>query len=134
MNLNWSLNQLDVKNVFLNGDLEEEVFMSLPPGFKERLGSDKVYRLRKFLYGLKQSPSAWFERFGKAVISYGFHQSQANHTMFYKHSKEGKVAILIVYVDDIILTSDDVVELERLKRKLANDFKIKDLGMLKYFL
>ena len=63
---------MDVKNAFLNGDLEYEVFMSLPPGFEEMLGSDKVCRLRKSLYGLKQSLRAWFERFGKAVISYGF--------------------------------------------------------------
>lgn len=67
INSNWPLHQLDVKNAFLNGDLEEEVFMSLPPGFEERLGLDKVCRLRKSLYGLKQSLRAWFERFGRAI-------------------------------------------------------------------
>jgi len=134
VSLNWPLHQLDVKNAFLNGDLEEEVFMSLPPGFEEHLGDGKVCRLRKSLYGLKQSPRAWFERFGKAVKGHGYTQSQADHTMFYKHSKEGKIAILIVYVDDIILTGDDLDELKRLKNVLANDFEIKDLGTLKYFL
>lgn len=67
INSNWPLHQLDVKNAFLNGDLEEEVFMRLPPGFEERLGLDKVCRLRKSLYGLKQSLRAWFERFGGAI-------------------------------------------------------------------
>ncbi|KAL5777605.1 hypothetical protein ACOSP7_010531 [Xanthoceras sorbifolium] len=134
VNFNWPLHQLDVKNAFLNGDLEEEVFMSLPPGFEERLGPDKVCKLRKSLYGLKQSPRAWFERFGNVVKTCGYSQSQADHTMFYKHSKEGKIAILIVYVDDIVLTGDDTEELEKLKRKLAAAFEIKDLGPLKYFL
>jgi hypothetical protein len=130
VNSNWPLHQLDVKNAFLNGDLEEEVFMSRPPGFEERLGVDKVCRL----YGLKQTPRAWFERFGRAVRRHGYCQSQADHTMFYKHSKEGKIAILIVYVDDIILTGDDSAELKKLKERLADEFKIKDLGALKYFL
>ena len=134
VNSNWPLHQLDVKNAFLNGDLEEEVFMSLPPGFEERLGVDKVCRLRKSLYGLKQSPRAWFERFGRAVRRHGYCQSQADHTMFYKHSKEGKIAILIVYVDDIILTGDDSAELKKLKERLVDEFEIKDLGALKYFL
>ncbi|KAL9447690.1 hypothetical protein AB3S75_015212 [Citrus x aurantiifolia] len=108
--------------------------MSLPPGFEKSLGSDKVCRLIKSLYGLKQSPRAWFERFGKAVISYGFLQSQGGHTIFYKHSKDGKIAILIVYVDDIILTGDDETELAALKQRLAKKFQTKDLGVLKYFL
>ncbi|RVW92973.1 Retrovirus-related Pol polyprotein from transposon RE1 [Vitis vinifera] len=134
VNSNWPLHQLDVKNVFLNGDLEEEVFMSPPPSFEESFGVGKVCKLKKSLYGLKQSPKAWFERFGKVIKHYGYTQSQADHTMFYKHSNEGKVVILIVYVDDIVLTGDDCNELEKLKGKLAEEFEIKDLEALKYFL
>ena len=107
VNLNWPLYQLDVKNAFLNGDLDEEVFMRLPPGFETKFGAEKVCKLKKSLYGLKQSPRAWFERFGKAVKRLGYDQSQADHTMFYRHSKEGKITVLIIYVDDIILTGSD---------------------------
>lgn len=99
---------MDVKNAFFNGDLEEEVFMSLPPGSEKKFGQDKVCILKKSLYGLKQSPRAWFEHFGRAVKGYGYCQSQADHTMFFKHTKKGKRAVLIVYVDDRILTGDDV--------------------------
>ena len=134
INANWPLYQLDVKNAFLNGDLEEEVFMSLPPGFVDKYGVGKVCKLKKSLYGLKQSPRAWFERFSKVVKKFGFLQSQADHTLFYRHSKEGKVAILIVYVDDIILIGDDCGGLENSKKFLAKEFEIKDLGNLKYFL
>ena len=133
-NCNWPLHQLDVKNAFLNGELEEEVFMSLPPGFEEELGRNKVCRLKKSLYGLKQSPRAWFERFGTVVKGLGYIQSQADHTLFYKHSTNNKIAILIVYVDDIILTGDDSLELKNLREKLAKAFDIKELGPLKYFL
>ena len=70
----------------------------------------------------------------EAIKSYGFSQSQANHTMFFKHSKESKITILIVYVNDIILTGDDSNELEKLKKDIVCDFEIKDLGALKYFL
>ncbi|RVW25031.1 Retrovirus-related Pol polyprotein from transposon TNT 1-94 [Vitis vinifera] len=108
--------------------------MSPPSGFEESFGVRKVCKLKKSLYGLKRSPRAWFERFGKVIKHYGYTQSQADHTMFYKHSNEGKVAILIVYVDDIVLTGDDCNELEKLKGKLVEEFEIKDLGALKYFL
>ena len=133
-NRDWPLHQLDVKNAFLNGELKEEVFMDLPPGFEKRFGEDKVCRLKKSLYGLKQSPRAWFERFGKVIKKYGYTQSQADHTIFYKHSETGKLTILIVYVDDIILTGDDAREIETLKGRLATEFEIKNLGAVKYFL
>ena len=71
-------------------------------------------------YGLKQSPRAWFDRFAKVIKLQGYVQSQADHTMFYKHLSERRVAVLIVYVDDIILTRDDVVELDRLKESLGS--------------
>ncbi|EXB88426.1 Retrovirus-related Pol polyprotein from transposon TNT 1-94 [Morus notabilis] len=125
-NLDWSLQQLDVKNAFLNGDLEEEVYMEMPPGFEDK--GDQVCKLKKSLYGLKQSPRAWFDQFTK-----GYKQAGGDHTLFYQH-KNDKTAILIVYVDDIILTGDDLEEWERLKRKLAKEFEIKDLGSLRYFL
>ena len=75
VNFDWPLHQLDVKNAFLNGDLKEEVYMSLPPGFEKKLGPSKVCRLKRSLYGLKQSPRAWFECFGKIVKNCGYCQS-----------------------------------------------------------
>ena len=133
-NLDWPLHQLDVKNAFLNGNLEEEVYMDIPTGMKMTWNSNQVCRLRKSLYGLKQSPRAWFERFTEAVKGYGFSQCQADHTLFVKHSPEGKLAIIIVYVDDIILTGDHEEEIDSLKVSLTKEFEIKDLGNLKYFL
>ena len=133
-NLDWPLHQLDVKNAFLNGDLEEEVYMEVPPGLESYSKTSKVCRLKKSLYGLKQSPRAWFERFTRAVKQYGYLQCQADHTLYVKHSPGGKITILIVYVDDIILTGDYDEEIQRLKKVLAKEFEIKDLGSLKYFL
>ncbi|CAN1319888.1 Retrovirus-related Pol polyprotein from transposon TNT 1-94 [Linum perenne] len=134
VNMNWSLHQLDVKNAFLNGVLDEEVFMTLPPGYEEVMGSGKVCRLKKSLYGLKQSPRAWFERFGAAVKQFGFSQSQADHTLFISHLPNNKIVILIVYVDDIIVTGNDEAGIKEIKMKLATEFEIKDLGVLRYFL
>ncbi|RVW26375.1 Retrovirus-related Pol polyprotein from transposon TNT 1-94 [Vitis vinifera] len=133
-NLDWSLHQLDVKNAFLNGDLEEEVYMDIPAGLETTSNFNKVYRLRKSLYGLKQSPRAWFERFTKVVKGYGSVQCQSDHTLFVKHFPEGKLAIIIVYVDDIILTGDHEEKIDLLKKLLTKEFEIKDLGNLKYFL
>ncbi|KAK5825993.1 hypothetical protein PVK06_020890 [Gossypium arboreum] len=133
VNLDWSLQQLDMKNAFLNGKLEEEVYMDPPPGFEEKFRT-RVCKLKKSLYGLKQSPQAWFERFTQVVKKQGYSQGQADHTMFYRHSQKGRIVVIIVYVDDIILTGDDVDEIRRLKEHLALEFEIKDLGPLKYFL
>lgn len=80
--------------------------MSLPLGFEEKLGSNRDYRLKP-LYGLR-------------LQEHGL-KSQVDHSMFYEHSKEGNIANLIVYVDDMILTRDDIEELKRLKKRLAND-------------
>lgn len=134
VNLDWALHQLDFKNAFLNGDSEEEVYMEIPSGLETRSNINKVCKLKKSLYGLKQSPQAWFDRFTKAVKRNGFSQCQSDHTLFVKHSLEGKVAIIIVYVDDIILTGDHEEELCKLKNFLAKEFELKNLGNLKYFL
>uniref|UniRef100_A0A803QI12 Uncharacterized protein n=1 Tax=Cannabis sativa TaxID=3483 RepID=A0A803QI12_CANSA len=133
-NKDWPLHQLDVKNAFLNGDLEEEVYMDIPPGFENSSNQNKVCKLKKSLYGLKQSPRAWFGRFTKAIIQNGYTQCQADHTLFVKFSSDKRIAILIVYVDDIILTGDYKEEMERLKEFLSKEFEIKDLRYLRYFL
>ncbi|PNX73271.1 pentatricopeptide repeat-containing protein mitochondrial-like [Trifolium pratense] len=132
-NLDWPLHQLDVKNAFLNGNLKEEVYMDVSPGFEDKFGSN-VCKLNKSLYGLKQSPRAWFEKFTQSMKKQGYIQGQADHTLFTKFSKDGKIVVLIVYVDDIVLTRNDIVEMGRVKKKLAIDFEIKDLGSMRYFL
>lgn len=133
-NLDWPLHQLDIKNAFLNGDLEEEVYMQIPPGLESSSTANMVCRLRKSLYGLKQSPRAWFDRLTRVVNKDGFNQCQSDHTMFVKHSMEGKVALFIVYVDDIVITGNDYDQIDHLKGLLATEFEVKDLGQLKYFL
>jgi hypothetical protein len=70
-NLGWNLHQLDVKNAFLHGDLQEEISMHIPPGFKTNQTKNKVLRLCRSLYGLKQSPRSWFDRFRKSVLHIG---------------------------------------------------------------
>ncbi|PRQ43270.1 putative RNA-directed DNA polymerase [Rosa chinensis] len=132
-NLNWPLRQFDVKNAFLHGELTEEVYMSLPPGYVAASPGDFVCKLRKSLYGLKQSPRAWFGRFSQFMRKVGYKQSNSDHTLFLKH-QQGKVTALIIYVDDMVITGNDTVEMDRLQRQLASEFEMKDLGELKYFL
>ncbi|RVX18786.1 Retrovirus-related Pol polyprotein from transposon TNT 1-94 [Vitis vinifera] len=121
------LQQLDIKNAFLNGDLEEEVYMEIPPGFRRSMAKNQVCKLQKSLYGLKQSPQAWFDRFTKTVLKLGYKQGQADHTLFVKKSHAGKMVILIVYVDDIILSGNDMEELQNLKKYLSKSLKLKTL-------
>ena len=100
-NFDWPLQQFDVKNAFLQGKLSKEVYMDLPPRCmaSEKQGQ-KVCRLKKSLYGLKQSLRAWFRRFTKSMRDIGDHQSNSDHTLFLK-KQHGKIIALIVYVDDI---------------------------------
>lgn len=123
-----------MKNAFLNSDLEDKIYIEIPSGFEMFNNSNKVYRLRKSLYGLKQSLKAWFESFTRAVKEHGYIQRHAGHILFTRQSKEGKIAILIVYVDDIIITRDYLKEMSILKKVLTKEFEAKDLDNLKYFL
>ncbi|CAN6566752.1 unnamed protein product [Malus baccata var. baccata] len=125
--------KFDVKNDFLHGDLEEEVYMDLPPGYETPNEAEKVCRLQKALYGLKQSPMAWFGRFTEAMKKYGYRPRNADHTLLIK-CMEGKVALLIIYVDDMVVIGDDTEEIKRLQGYLLSNFEMKDLGGLKYFL
>ncbi|KAK0585152.1 hypothetical protein LWI29_024002 [Acer saccharum] len=105
--------------------------MELPPGSESQTG--KVCKLKRALYGLKQSPRAWFGRFSTSMRRFGYHQSNSDHTLFFKR-KGDKITILIVYVDDMIVTGNDDLEMTALQGYLATEFEMKDLGLLRYFL
>ena len=129
-NLDWKILKLDIKNAFLNRELEDELFMDTPPCFEDAYGIDTAFKLKNSLCGLKQSPRAWFDRFSKAVKKHGYTQAQCDHTLF-KKSEDEKILVLLVYVGDILLTRDDTTEGERMKKVLAKEFEIKDLGPMK---
>ena len=134
VNLDWPLHQFDVKNAFLHGNLQEEVYMQLPPGCRLQVEESKqVCRLQKSLYGLKQSPRSWFGRFTSSMKAFGYRQSHSDHTLFIKHSR-GKLTALIIYVDDMIVTGNNDAEMKALQSYLSHEFEMKDLGPLKYFL
>ncbi|CAL2278326.1 unnamed protein product [Prunus armeniaca] len=132
-NRDWPLLQFDVKNAFLHGDLKEEIYMDLPPSIPVTSKEGVVCKLRKFLYGLKQSPRAWFGRFTASMKKFGYVQSNLDHTLFLKRRK-GKLIALIIYVDDMIVTGDDQAEMQNLQKYLASEFEMKSLGDLKYFI
>ena len=132
-NRDWPLLQFDVKNAFLHGDLKEEIYMYLPPGIPVTSKEGVVCKLRKSLYGLKQSPRAWFGRFAASMKKFGYVQSNSDHTLFLKRHK-GKLTALIIYIDDMIVTGDDQAEMQNLQKYLASEFEMKSLGDLKYFL
>ena len=107
--------------------------MDLPPGcLVLEKQSQKVCRLKKSLYGLKQSPRAWFGRFTKSMRAFGYHQSNSNHTLFIK-KHHGKITTLVVYEDDVVATRNDLEERKVLQSYLSKEFEIKDLVSLKYF-
>ncbi|KAK8921141.1 hypothetical protein KSP39_PZI020747 [Platanthera zijinensis] len=106
--------------------------MHQPPGF-ETTGESRVCLLRKSIYGLKQSPRAWFKKFSKAVRDVGFKRSSTDFSLFTRHQSTGTV-ILLVYVDDILIAGDDTIGIQKIKQHLNSFFHTKDLGGLRYFL
>jgi histone deacetylase 1/2 len=104
MSRGWCLRQLDVQNAFLHGVLEEEVYMRQPPGFEDLSKPYHVCKLDKALYGLKQAPRAWYARLSTKLIGLGFKASKSDTSLFI-YSKNGVTIFMLIYVDDIIVTS-----------------------------
>ncbi|CAL2253822.1 unnamed protein product [Prunus armeniaca] len=130
----WKLWQLDVKSSFLNGVLEEEVYVDQPDGFVVEEAEDKVYRLRKALYGLKQAPRAWYSEIDTYLIHCGFHRSSSEATL-YVRNKEGIGALIVsIYVDDIVYTGSSTRMMEEFKTEMMCKYEMSDLGLLHHFL
>ncbi|KAM7485260.1 hypothetical protein LguiA_001269 [Lonicera macranthoides] len=129
----WSLNHMDVNNAFLHGDLHEEIYMSPPPGLRRQGEEHLVCRLHKSLYGLKQASRQWFAKFTEAIHAAGYTQSRADYSLFTRQRGQS-FTVLLIYVDDIIITGNDPQSIEETKKYLHGKFRIKDLGNLKYFL
>ncbi|PNX67023.1 copia protein, partial [Trifolium pratense] len=129
----WCLHQLDVKNAFLHGNLDETVYMHQPPGFRDPQYPEHVCLLKKSLYGLKQAPRAWYQRFTDYVAKLGFSHSISDHSLFiYHHGND--TAYILLYVDDIILTASSDALRDSIMSQLSIEFAMKDLGPLSYFL
>ena len=134
VNLAWPVQQFDVKNIFLRGDPSEEIYIDLPPRCSGPKGlNQKVCKLKKSLYGLKQSPREWFEKFTKIMSFFCYNQSNLDHTLFIKKG-QGKIIVLIIYMDDMIVTGNDEEEREAFQKYLSREFEMNDLRALKYFL
>jgi hypothetical protein len=128
----WFMHQMDVKSAFLNGYLEEEVYVRQPPGYEIDKNRDKVYKLRKDLYGLKQTSRVWYSRIDEYLISVGFSRSPSEPTLYTKVNYRGKILIVCLYVDDLIFTGD--LSVDDFKNAMKTEFEMTDLGLMKYFL
>uniref|UniRef100_A0A2N9IR27 Reverse transcriptase Ty1/copia-type domain-containing protein n=1 Tax=Fagus sylvatica TaxID=28930 RepID=A0A2N9IR27_FAGSY len=133
ISVGWSIRQIDIQNAFLHGHLSKDVFMAQPPGFQHPSYPTHVCKLNKAIYGLKQAPRAWFSRLSSRLLQLGFHGSLSDTSLFIYKSKSFTMFILI-YVDDIIITCSNPVEIDELLILLRSDFAVKDLGKLNYYL
>lgn len=130
----WKLLHMDVKSAFLNGFLQDEIYLQQPPGFVKRGEEEKVYKLRKALYGLKQSPRAWYDRINNFFLKNGFERCPFEHTLYMKKHSKGGFMIVSLYVDDLIFTGDNMKMLSEFKNSMMKEFEMTDLGELHHFL
>ncbi|CAJ2653926.1 unnamed protein product [Trifolium pratense] len=131
---NWSLYHMDVKSAFLNGPLEEEVYVLQPPGFEIASEKNKVYKLNKALYGLKQAPRAWNKRIDEFLQKEGFVKCTVEFGVYMKGSDISDAIVICLYVDDLLITGHNTTSIEKFKGRLKSEFEMSDLGKLNYFL
>nr|GEV20582.1 zinc finger, CCHC-type [Tanacetum cinerariifolium] len=122
------IHQMDVKTAFLNGDLDEEIYMKQPEGFVMPGHESKVCKLKKSLYGLKQAPKQWHQKFDDVVLSNGFSLNQADKCVYSKFDASGKGVIICLYVDDMLIFGTNQDQVNKTKEFLSSKFDMKDLG------
>lgn len=127
-NLDLELVQLDIKTAFLHGDLDEEIYMSQPEGFVEESNPNLVCRLKKGLYGLKQASRQWYKKFDTFMQEEGYKRSDFDHCVYMKGNANETFTLLLLYVDDMLIASNDHDEIKSLKLDMSKRFATKDLG------
>ncbi|GJY24719.1 zinc finger, CCHC-type containing protein [Tanacetum coccineum] len=125
---NLVIHQMDVKKAFLNGDLEEEVYMKQPKGFVMPGNEHKICKLVKSLYSLKQAPKQWHQKFDEVVLSSGFLLNQSDKCVYSKFDSSGKGVIICLYVDDMLIFGTDQNQVDKTKKFLSSRFSMKDMG------
>lgn len=129
----WEVHHLDVKSAFLNGELLEEVYVTQPEGFVKKGQEQKVYKLSKALYGLRQAPRAWNARLDKCLKDLGFKKCLHEQAVYTK-CRNGSVPIVGMYVDDLLVAGSSELEIKLFKEQINKQFEMSDLGLLSYYL
>jgi hypothetical protein len=129
----WVIHQMDVKSAFLNGYLEEEIFVEQPEGFIVQGHEEKVYKLNKALYGLKHAPRSWYSRIDAHLVNLGFEKSPSEFTLYVK-KVDNEVLVVSLYVDDLFVTGSHKELIDKFKERMKDAFEMTDLGKMSFFL
>ncbi|KAK6119957.1 hypothetical protein DH2020_046298 [Rehmannia glutinosa] len=130
---NFIVYQMDVKSAFLNGLLEEEVYVEQPPGFEQKTIGDKVYKLKKALYGLKQAPRVWYDTLSQFLTENGFTKGKVDRTLF--RIQDGDYFnFMFVYIDDILIASTNDSLCKKFSKLMQGEFEMSMMGELNFFL
>jgi hypothetical protein len=129
----WTVHHMDVKSAFLNGELQEEVYVQQPIGFVDSNNTIKVLKLKKALYGLQQVPRAWNAKLDTPMSSLGFTRCKLDHALYRRENNE-EFLVVGVYVDDLIITGTIVKEIEQFKLQMHELFQMSDLGALSSYM
>jgi len=131
--MDFKIYQMDVKSAFLNGFIQEEVYVDQPSGFENQEKPNHVFKLKKVLYGLKQTPRAWYEHLSKFLLEKGFSRGQVDTTLFIK-KKLNDILLVQIYVDDIIFGSTNDSLCKEFSQDMQNEFEMSMMGELNFFL
>ncbi|KAL4026083.1 hypothetical protein IC575_014507 [Cucumis melo] len=129
----WKLFQLDVESSFLNGVLQEEIYVEQLEGCEKQGEGNKLYLLKKALYGLKQALRAWYKKVDEHLLSFGFFKSLSESTLYVKHNGTG-ILIISLYVDELLVTGNNANDIQNFKWEMIKMFEMTDLGLMSYFL
>ena len=127
----WEIHHMDVKNAFLHGDLEEEIYMEQPQGYVHN--SSLVCKLKKSLYGLKQAPHAWYAKIDSYLLSQNFMRCKFDPNVYMLRTSDS-LLLIVLYVDDLLITGDSCSIIVETKASLHDTFSVIDMGLLNFFL